>query len=173
MSVEPAKQKAIKVGILALALFACLGDLRPSWAAEVQKTLQLIAKILPRASLSLDQTQVTFLGYEDQAVIPGQEGPITVTITGRATRMNPLSLSIRAISDLEGSQARIPIQQVQWTYRDQNSSSKALSRTKDQVISVWEKGGKHRGQLQFVLRNDGTLVPGEYAGTAVLTLSSP
>jgi hypothetical protein len=143
-----------------------------SWAAESQKTLQLVVKIIPRASLSLDQTQITFVGYEDQKIIPSQEGPMTVMAKGRANLMNPLTLTISANSDLEGSQGRIPIQQVQWTYQGQNSKSRALSRG-DQVVGFWNKSGEHRGELQFVLKNNGSLAPGDYAGSVTLTLSSP
>jgi hypothetical protein len=143
-----------------------------SWAAESQKTLQLLVKILPRASLSLDRTQITFVGYEDQKIIPSQGGPMTVMTKGRASLVNLLTLTISANSDLEGSQGRIPIQQVQWTYQGQNSKSQALSRG-DQMVGFWNKSGVNRGELQFVLKNNGSLAPGDYAGSIILTLSSP
>jgi hypothetical protein len=144
-----------------------------SWAAEAQKTLLISAKILPRASLSLDQNQITFVGYEDQAVIPSQEGPLTVTAKGRGTSLNPLALTIRATSDLESPQGHIPIQQVRWTYQGQGSRRGALNRASDQLVGLWTKGGVQRGELQFILNNDGHLAPGDYAGAVILTLSSP
>ena len=43
------------------------------WAAEVHKPLQLLTQIRPRASLSLERTQISFAGPEDQGLIPSQE----------------------------------------------------------------------------------------------------
>jgi hypothetical protein len=156
-----------------LVLVVSLGQFGLSWAAEAQKTIQLLARILPRASLSLDRTQITFVGYGDQAVIPSQEGPLAVMAKGRGNPMNPLTLTVRATSDLESSQGHIPIQQVQWTYQGQGSTSGALTIARDQVVGLWTKGGVNRGALQFVLNNNGHLAPGDYAGAVILTLSSP
>jgi hypothetical protein len=156
-----------------LVLVVTLGQFGLSWAAEAQKTIQLVARILPRASLSLDRTQITFVGYEDQAVITSQDGPVTVISKGRGNPMNPLTLSVRGTSDLESSQGHISLQQVQWNYQGQGSTSGALSRTRDQVVGLWTKGGVNRGALQFILNNNGHLAPGDYAGAVHLTLSSP
>lgn len=156
-----------------LVLIITLGLFGLSWAAEAQKPIQLLARILPRASLSLDQTRITFVGYEDQAVIPSQEGPVAVMAKGRGNPMNPLTLTVRATSDLKSSQGHIPIQQVQWTYQGQGSTSGALTSARDQVVGLWTKGGVNRGALQFILNNNGHLAPGDYAGAVILTLSSP
>jgi hypothetical protein len=162
------------VRILAIFVLAgFLAEVALSWAAECQKSIQLLARILPRASLSLDRTQVTFLGYEDQAVIPNQGGPVTVMAKGRGNPTNPLNLTIRANSDLEGAQGRIPIQQVQWTYQSQGITSRALQRASDQEVALWASSGVHCGELQFVLNNDSLLTPGDYTGSVTLTLSSP
>jgi len=161
--------KVVALLVLVVSLFQF--DL--SWAAEAQKTLQLFARILPRASLSLDRAQITFVGYEDQAVIPNQEGPMAVVAKGRASHMNPLTLTVRADSDLASSQRYIPAQQVQWTYRGRGSTSGTLNRGNDQVVSLWTHGGVHRGELQFMLNNNGHLAPGDYTGSIILTLSSP
>jgi hypothetical protein len=156
-----------------LALIAWLVGLSPAWAAEAQKTLQMAARILPRASLSLDRTQITFVGYEDQAVIPSQEGPMAIMAKGRASPTNPLTLTVRADSDLANSQSYIPAQQVQWTYRGRGATSGTLNRGNDQVVNLWTNGGVQRGELQFMLNNKGHLAPGDYTGAIVLTLSSP
>lgn len=55
------------------------------WAAEERKTLRLLAQIQPRASLSLERTQISFAGAEDQRVIPSQEGPVQLTVKVRAS----------------------------------------------------------------------------------------
>jgi hypothetical protein len=156
-----------------LVLAVSLGYFGLAWAAEAQKTIQLLARILPRASLSLDRAQITFVGYEDQALIPSQEGPVTVMAKGRSNPMNPLTLTVRAASDLESSQGHIPIQQVKWTYQGQGSTSGALTSARDQVVGFWTKGGVNRGALQFILNNNGHLAPGDYAGAVTLTLFSP
>ncbi len=156
-----------------LMLVGLLVEVGLSRSAETQKPIQLLARILPRASLSLDRTQVTFLGYEDQAVIPNQGGPVTVMAKGRGNPANPLNLTVCADSDLESAQDRIPIQQVQWTYRGQGFKSQALQRASDQLVALWSSSGVHRGELQFVLNNNGRLSPGDYTGSITLTLSSP
>jgi hypothetical protein len=160
-------------GMTMVMLVGLLVEVGLSWAAESQKSIQLVARILPRASLSLDRTQVTFLGYEDQAVIPNQEGPVTVMAKGRGNTTNPLNLTVRANSDLESADNRIPIQQVQWTFRGQGFTSQALQRASDQLVARWISSGVHRGELQFVLNNNGRLSPGDYTGSVTLTLSSP
>ncbi len=47
-----------------------------AWGMEDHRTLQLVARIQPRFSLSLDRAQVTFVGNEDQSdecgIISGQ-----------------------------------------------------------------------------------------------------
>jgi hypothetical protein len=159
--------------ITLLVLVVSLCRIGLSWAAEAQKSVQLVARILPRASLSLDQTRITFVGYEDQAVIPNQGGPMTVLAKGRGNRIHPLTLTVRATSDLESSQGHIPIQQVQWTYQGQGSTSGTLNRANDQLVNLWTQGGVHRGALQFILNNYGHLAPGDYTGAVILTLSSP
>jgi hypothetical protein len=162
----------VTISAIFIALLS-LGVVSPSWSAQSQKTIQLVARILPRASLSLDRSQVTFVGHEDQAVIPNLEGPLAIIAKGRGNRANPLSLSVRANSDLEGALGHIPIHQVSWTYQGQGAASQALQRARDQVVALWTTNGVHRGQLQFVLNNQGHLAPGEYSGSVTLTLSSP
>ena len=55
------------------------------WAAENRNTLQMVVQIQPRASLSLERTQITFAGPEDQGLIPSQEGPVQLTVKVRAS----------------------------------------------------------------------------------------
>jgi len=140
---------------------------------EAQKNLQLLARILPRVSLSLDRTQITFVGYEDQAVIPDSAGPLTVIAKGRVQACQPMTLSVRADFDLAGSQGRIPIQQVQWTYQGQGSGRGVLNRAGNQPVVLWNASGAHRGELQFVLNNNTHAAAGDYTGAVTLTLTSP
>jgi hypothetical protein len=144
-----------------------------SWAAESHKTLQMQVRILPRASLSLDRSQITFMGYEDQAVIPAQEGPLRIMAKGRGSQANPLTLTLRADADLTGPPGRIPVQQVRWRKAGPGFTSGALSRGSDQLVARWSGGGIYQGGVEFYLKNDNNLVPGDYRGSVTLTLASP
>lgn len=144
-----------------------------AWAAEDRQSLQIIAHIRARASLSLSHTQITFAGEEDQPVIPALEGAVQVTAKGRASETQPLTLTVRADSDLQGAAGEIPISLVQWTARGDGLRNGALNRNRDQLVGRWTKSGVNQGQLEFFLQNNGKLVPGDYAASVTLTLSFP
>ena len=156
-----------------LLLIGLVLEIGFAWAAESHKTVQMLARILPRASLSLDRSQITFVGYEDQAVIPSQEGPLKIMAKGRGAQSNPLTLTVRADTDLAGAQGRIPIQQVQWHKQGQGFTSGALNRGSDQLVARWTGGGVYQGGVEFYLKNDKGLAPGDYRGSVILTLASP
>lgn len=80
------------LNIAGLVWLSCLLLTSPSAGAEARQSLKLVAHILPRASLRLSQDQITFVGYEDQAVIPSQEGPVQVTVKGRTSPGSSLGL---------------------------------------------------------------------------------
>lgn len=143
------------------------------WAADDRKTLQITAHIRPRASLTLSHTQVTFDGQDDQPVIQALEGPVQVKAKGRASESQPLTLTARADSDLQGAAASIPVSLVQWTAQGEGLRNGALNRFSDQLVGRWTKSGANQGQLEFVLKNNGNLVPGDYATSVTLTLSTP
>jgi hypothetical protein len=159
------------VGVLALMGWLMAPGL--SSAAESQKVMQLSARILPRASLSLDRNHIALVGYEDQKVIADPQGPVQITAKGRAGINQPLTLTVRADSDLEGFQGRIPIQQVKWRQEGSGFLSGTLDRSRDQLLGRWATGGAHPGGIEFFLRNDAGLTPGEYTGAVTLTLTSP
>lgn len=150
-----------------------LSALDSAWAAEDCKNLQIIAHIRPRASLSLSHTQITFAGEEDQPVIPALEGAVQVTAKGRASETQPLTLTVRADSNLQGAAAEIPVSLVQWTAQGEGLRNGVLNRNRDQLVGRWTKSGVNQGQLEFVLKNNNNLVPGDYATSITLTLSSP
>jgi hypothetical protein len=143
-----------------------------AWGVEDHKTLQIVARIMPRVSLSLDRAQVTFVGNEDQPLIMAQEGPVGVTVKGRASSSRPLTLTMRAESELESPAARIPLQRVQWTAQGNGFKNGTLSRV-EQLVGLWTASGVHKGQIHFTLKNEGSLVPGDYAAAMTLTLSCP
>ncbi len=154
-------------------LVGVLGAAGLAWGVEDHQTLQLVARIQPRVALSLDQSQLTFAGSEDQALIPAQEGAVQVTARGRAGASRPLTLTMQAASDLEGAAGSIPIQQVSWLARGGAAATGFLSRTEPQLIGRWAAGGVYTAQLQFSLRNNGSFLPGDYAAAVNFTLSSP
>ena len=156
-----------------LLLIGLLLETSFAWAAESHKTIQILARILPRASLSLDRSQITFVGYEDQKIIPAQEGPLKIMAKGRSANSQPLTLTVRAAADLAGAQARIPMQQVRWHKGGQGFTSGALNHGRDQLVARWTGGGVHQGGIEFYLKNDNRLAPGEYYGFVTLTLASP
>jgi hypothetical protein len=143
------------------------------WAAEDRKTIQVVALIQPRASLSLDRTRITFAGTEGQQTIPSQEDPVQVTAKVRANPSRPATLNMRAESDLEGLGGSIPVQQVEWTAQGSGTGRGFLSRTNEQMVGHWTASGIHQTQLQFVLQSNGTLPPGSYATVVDFTLTSP
>ena len=156
-----------------LLLIGLLLEISFAWAAESHKTVQMLARILPRASLSLDRSQITFVGYEDQKIIPAQAGPLQIMAKGRGSNSQPLTLTVRAAGDLTGTQARIPIQQVRWHKGGKGFSSGALNHGRDQLVALWTGGGIHQGGIEFYLKNDHLLAPGDYRGFITLTLASP
>ena len=156
-----------------LLLLGLVLEISFAWAAESHKSVQMLARILPRASLSLDRSQITFVGYEDQKVIPAQGGPLQIMAKGRGSTSQPLTLTVRADADLEGAPGRIPIQQVQWHKEGKGFASGALKRGGDQMVALWTGGGVHQGGLEFYLNNDNRLAPGDYRGFVTLTLASP
>lgn len=156
-----------------MLLIGLLLQIGYAWAAESHKTIQMLARILPRASLSLDRSQITFVGYEDQAVIPAQGGPLKIMAKGRGSHSNPLTLTVRADTDLTGAPGSIPIQQVKWHKAGQGFTSGALHRGSDQLVARWTGGGVYQGGVEFFLKNDTRLVPGDYQGAVILTLASP
>jgi hypothetical protein len=143
------------------------------WAAEDRKTLQITAHIRPQASLTLSRSLITFAGEENQPAIQALEGPVQVKARGRASESQPLTLTARADSDLQGGAASIPISLVQWTAQGEGLRNGALNRFSDQLVGRWTKSGVNQGQLEFALKNNGNLVPGDYATSVTLTLSSP
>jgi hypothetical protein len=155
---------------LMIMVLAALGS---AWAAEDRKNLQIIAHIRPRASLTLNRTTITFVGDEDQPVIQTLEGPVQVTAKGRASPSQPLTLTARADSDLQDAAAGIPISLVQWTAQGEGLRNGALNRQSEQLVGRWTQSGVNQGQLEFFLKNNGNLGPGDYAASVTLTLSSP
>ncbi len=156
-----------------LLLMGLVAGISFAWAAESHKSVQMLARILPRASLSLDRSQITFVGYEDQTIIPAQEGPLRIMAKGRGSPSQPLTLTVRADADLEGGAGRIPIHQVQWQKQGKGFTSGALNRGHDQLVARWTGGGVHQGGVEFFLKNDQRLAPGDYRGAVILTLASP
>ena len=126
------------LNIAGLVWLSCLLLTSPSAGAEARQSLKLVARILPRASLSLSHDQITFVGNEDQAVIPSQEGPVQVTVKGRTSPGSSLVLSL-----------------------GRPAAWKA------------QKPVSHAGELHCELNNPTGFTPGDYTGTAVLTLMSP
>lgn len=161
------------LNIVVLLWIACLLLTSPSAGAEARQSLKLVARILPRASLSLSHDQITFVGNEDQAVIPSQEGPVQVTVKGRGKAGFPLELSIGAASDLEGSGGRIPSSRVACSFNGEGASGGGVLGRERQVLARWSRNGLHTGNLRCVLNNPQCLVPGDYEASAVLTLMSP
>ncbi|MBM4272941.1 MAG: hypothetical protein FJ134_00535 [Deltaproteobacteria bacterium] len=145
----------------------------PVLGAEAQKNLHLTARILPRVSLSLSHSHLTLVGSEDQPVIPSQEGPVQITARGRISGGQPLVLSIGAARDLEGPSGRIPLEQVDWTSQGEGWRSGSLSRNGQQSMGRWNRSGVYQGQVSFVLKNQGNLIPGDYGASVTLTLASP
>lgn len=156
-----------------MLLIGLLLEIGFAWAAESHQNIHMLARILPRASLSLDRSQITFVGYEDQAVIPAQGGPLQIMAKGRGSQSNPLTLTVRADTDLAGPSGRIPIQQVKWHKAGKGFASGALNRGSDQLVARWTGGGVYQGGVEFFLKNDTRLVPGDYQGAVILTLASP
>jgi hypothetical protein len=144
-----------------------------AWAAEQQKSIQLLTQIQPRASLSLERTPITFVGTGGRQVILTQEDPVQVTGKVRVSASRPATLNIRAESDLEGPGGSIPIQQVEWTARGSETGNGVLSRTNGQMVDRWTTSGIHQTQIQFVLKNNGNLPAGRYATFVDFTVTSP
>ncbi len=143
------------------------------WAAEDRSTLQMVAQIQPRASLSLERTQITFAESEDQRMIPSQEGPVQLTVKVRAKAIKSAALNMLAESDLEGVGGSIPIQQVEWTALGPGTAHGVLSRTDSQMVERYNTGGIHQTRLMFALRNNGKFPPGTYATFVNFTFTSP
>ena len=143
------------------------------WAGEDRNTLQMVAQIQPRASLSLERTHITFAGPEDQRLIPSQEGPVQLTVKVRANAIKSTSLNMLAESDLEGLGSSIPIQQVEWTATGQGTAQGVLGRTNEQMVERYITSGIHQTRVMFALRNNGDHSPGAYAAFVNFTLTSP
>jgi len=143
------------------------------WAAEDRNTLQMVVQIQPRASLSLERTQITFAGPEDQGLIPSQAGPVQLTLKVRANAIKSATLNMLAESDLEGLGGSIPIQQVEWTALGPGTSRGVLSRTNEQPVERYTTSGVHQTRLMFALKNTSNLPPGTYATFVNFTFTSP
>lgn len=143
------------------------------WAAEGRNTLQMVAQIQPRASLSLERTQITFAGPEDQRLIPSLEGPVQLTVKVRASAIKSATLNMLAESDLEGLGGSIPIQQVEWTAMGSGTAHGVLSRTNEQMVERYTTSGSHQTRLMFALKNNGNLPPGTYLTFVNFTFTSP
>lgn len=162
----PGKTLGVCLGLLML-LGAC------AWAAEGRQALQLAAQVQPRASLSLNRTQITFAGDEDRATTPSREGQVQVTVKVRAGPHRAATLNMRAESDLEGPGGLIPVRQVAWTAQGAGTGNGVLSRDAAQQVSRWTSSGIHQTRLQFVLKKDGYFSPGDYQTFVNFTLSCP
>lgn len=143
------------------------------WAAENLNTLQMVVKIQPRASLSLDRTQITFAGPEDQGLIPSQEGQVHLTAKVRANAIMSATLNMMAESDLEGLAGSIPIQQVKWTAMGSGTTHGVLSRTNEQMVERYITSGIYQTSLMFALKSNGNLPPGTYLTFVNFTINSP
>jgi len=144
-----------------------------SFAAESQKSVNISVRILPRVSLSLSHSHFSLVGSEDDPVITSQEGPMTVVAKGRTGPNQILLLTVQADQNLEGPRGSIPIQQIAWNARGEGMNNSSQLRLGKQVLGRWAKGGVHKGQVDFALKNDGKLLPGDYRGSVTLTLWSP
>ena len=140
---------------------------------KTRTVLQLQAQIQPRASLSLNRTQISFNGREDQRIIPSQEDPVQVTVKVRAGPSRPITLNMRAESDLEGLSGVIPINRVQWTSQGSRTATGLLSKTGEQMVDRWTSSGIFQTLLQFALKNDGNLLPESCSTFVNFTLASP
>ena len=143
------------------------------WAAEDRNTLQMMVQIQPRASLSLERTQISFGGPEDQGLIPSQEGPVQLTVKVRASAIKSATLNMLAESDLEGLAGSIPIQQVEWTAMGSGTAHGVLSRTNEQMVERYTTSGIHQTRLMFALKNNGNLPQGTYLTFVNFTFTSP
>jgi hypothetical protein len=144
-----------------------------AWAAEQQKALQLMTNIQPRASLSLNRTQISFTSKADQRLISSQEGPVQITVKVRASASKSMTLNMRAETDLEGNNGYIPIKQVEWTTQGSKITRGSLSTSQDQMVAQWNTSGIHQTSLQFMLKNESKLPPGQHAAFVNFTLTSP
>jgi hypothetical protein len=144
-----------------------------SWSAENRNTLQIVAQIQPRASLSLDRTQISFAGPEEQALLPSREGPVQLTVKVRANAIKAATLNMLAESDLEGLGGSIPVQQVEWTASGSGTAHGVLSRTDSQMVGRYTTNGIHQTQLMFALKNNGNLPQGTYLTFVNFTFTSP
>jgi len=143
------------------------------WAAEGRNTLQMAVQIQPRASLSLERTQITFAGPDDQGLIPSQEGPVQLTVKVRANAIKSATLNMLAESDLDGLGGSIPIQQVEWTAMGSGTAHGVLSRTNEQMVERYITSGIYQTRLMFALKNNGNLPPGTYLTFVNFTFTSP
>jgi hypothetical protein len=132
-----------------------------------------VVQIQPRASLSLERTQISFAGPEDQRLIPSQEGPVQLTVKVRAGAIKAATLNMLAESDLEGLGGSIPIQQVEWTAMGKGTAHGVLSRTNGQMVERYTTSGIHQTRLMFSLKNNGNLPPGTYFTFVNFTFTSP
>jgi hypothetical protein len=160
-----------KILIVCWLILIMRGDL--VCGAEGRNTLQIVAQIQPRASLSLTRTQITFAEPEDQRLIPSLEGPVQLTVKVRASAIKSATLNMLAESDLEGLAGSIPIQQVEWTARGSGTAHGVLSRTNEQMVERYITSGIHQTQLLFALKNNGNLPPGTYLTFVNFTFTSP
>jgi len=163
---------AVKVLVACWLVLLTLGP-QLAGAASDRKSLQLVARIQPRASLSLNPSQITFVGSEDQPLITTLEGPVQVTVNVRASTSRPATLHMRAESDGESTGGGLPLQQVKWTAAGGEEKTGVLSQAQEQLVGRWAASGVHKTELQFVLKNDGRLLPGEYQTLVSFTLTSP
>lgn len=143
------------------------------WAAEDRNTLQMVVQIQPRASLSLERTQISFGGPEDQGIIPSQEGPVQLTVKVRANAIKSATLNMLAESDLEGLGGTIPIQQVEWTAMGSGTTNGVLSRTDAQMVERYTTSGIHQTRMMFALKNNSNLPQGTYLTFVNFTFTSP
>ena len=141
----------------------------PAAGAQARRSLQLVARILPRASLSLSAARLTFVGGQNRSVISAPEGPVAVTLRGRTAAAGSLAVTLEAPGGLAGPGGRIPEGQVACRLQEAGASGGALRRLP--LLAPW-RGGMHPATLSCVFKNPGNLAPGEYAGTLVVTLTA-
>jgi hypothetical protein len=165
------KKRLLLLGILALALAA----VQPMSAITTTANVTVSATVSATAKLTLGSTTVTFPDADPDttAIIPANEGAISIDAKAKTSSGTPVTLTILAAGDLVSGTDTITINNVTWLASGAGFVTGTMSRITAQSVASWTGSGNRTGTQTYRLANSWAYATGNYSASATYTLTAP
>ncbi len=160
-----------------LPLLAFLGYRSAAAGSVDQVTTDIIVMIASGAALTLSTNVINFPSADPDTTpsIPASQNPVQVQCVITGAFLSNVTLTVQASGNLVAGGNSIPINQVSWTATGSGFQPGTMSIAPVQAGNwfIFLGSRTFSGTFSYFLQNSWTYATGNYAATAIYTLTAP